>query len=577
MGLEQKTVNLVVVIGVIVIAAGAWSAPLLTAQTVHTTLSGDIDAAVVSINQNTDDETGEVETSIFGSSFDNNAFQGCELMDMMMAIALDVDLKKICGEAAFDNIQSAVIGEGQFFDDFKDTFEFEPELLSVTEGVLLPFRDCDDSDDPANQELTDLQIMGYDLDRDGVITTDNDDQIISTVVNSFGAVKCIHSFNATDTPLRITQLTVFDIDVADTQDIRLQLAVVEDEDAAVNVNTNNCGDDVETDFVPNVIYDGIIPTAGVTSVSINIDLGPFLPPDFNKNLCARIAELTGGGAADYAVWISATDEFPISIFEFIPDENFAQFDFEHFSPVDFTDVCGIIVRVLEDDNATPVSNAPVTILNPFVFGFSDLSATVLTNTTGHAVFGVGAGAFTDDAAGADDEKMPSGFYVIDVNVAESHDWSGGNPFGGAPIAHDGQAAPAGTTDHTLSGFGQDFPDQQIGCTAQKDNEGNVVVTSNITDFSSASNQKTLVVRVEDNSNFSLISGATVSGTGTDIQGTAVNIAADTTDANGEVTFGGLLPGVYTLTVSAAGFTTDTFFVGIDLFGPGTIQIVVGLN
>jgi len=190
MGLEQKTVNLVVVIGVIVIAAGAWSAPLLTAQTVHTTLSADIDDAVTSINTNTDSETGELGTGFFGSGTDiGDSFGDCTMFDMLISIALDENIQQLCDPSDIDNFIKSDI----HFDDFKDQFEVSEQFLELRPMNLIPDRDCADND------LTDSEIFIY----ANTAGAAGDRQITSGAgAGTFGTVVCIHQFSFEESPPR---------------------------------------------------------------------------------------------------------------------------------------------------------------------------------------------------------------------------------------------------------------------------------------------------------------------------------------------------------------------------------------
>ena len=59
---KQSTVNLIIIMAAIVVAAGAWATPVMVAQTGHT-LEQEINDAETNINTNVDQETTEIENT----------------------------------------------------------------------------------------------------------------------------------------------------------------------------------------------------------------------------------------------------------------------------------------------------------------------------------------------------------------------------------------------------------------------------------------------------------------------------------------------------------------------------------
>jgi len=208
--LEQKTVNLVIVIAAVVVAAGAWSGPLLTAQTVHNFIADDLDDAVTTINTNTDSETGQIGAGFFGAGTDlDDAFGDCTLMDLMISIALDENVQQLCD---LENIEDFIESDIHF-SDFNDQFQVQEQFLELRSMQLIPNRDCEGLD------LDDTKIFLY---QDDVGATR---EFISGVgAGTFGAIKCIHQFSFEDTPLQVKAISLEDSLGADAQKCKTSIS-----------------------------------------------------------------------------------------------------------------------------------------------------------------------------------------------------------------------------------------------------------------------------------------------------------------------------------------------------------------
>ena len=164
-------------------------------------------------------------------------------------------------------------------------------------------------------------------------------------------------------------------------------------------------------------------------------------------------------------------------------------------------------------------------------------------------------------------QMPSGFYVIDVNVPEN--FFDGETFVDLAINED---------------FGQDFPDRPVSCTLDdggpndSDNiVGTITILSVLPQIGGAGfTGGSIGVFVEDFTVGGPVGGITITLTGFDFFGNTVGPINDITSALGEAEFTGLTPGDYA--ISFAGDATfqpaDTFafmppgFTGfIDVFLP----------
>ena len=549
--MEQKTVNLVVVIAAIVIAAGAWSAPLLTAQTTHTLIQGDLDDAVTTINQNTDSETGETFAGFFGTGTDlDDSFGDCTLMDLMISIALEENINQLCSP---DEIQSFIESDIHFA-DFNDQFEFEEQFLEILPMELLPNRDC------AGTALTDAKIFNYQVAASGTSRTFQTDDLLgnggnAAVAGVFGAVQCIHQFAFEDTPLQVKAVSLRDVDASDPTYARLQLALVDVNELLGGAAP--CGD--AATFLANIIFDGVfdLTLAGANVEATSGDLMIALPPNGDANLCARIATDTPGAAdEDYAAFLTVQNILPLNIINFIPPLAFQFFDFDHFAPIDFADSCVITVLV-EDSNGNPLQNIPVTLLDPFLDGaINGPGNAVGTDVNGLAVIGAGI----DLGEGGGVGGMPSGFYVIDVNVEE-----------------------AGINPVVNNNFGQGFPDRFVDCTdddgsandADGAADGTVTILSVLPQFGGGGFEGAEIgVFAENASTGQAIPNITLTLSGTGFDGNAFVFPDgeddQTTDSFGEVFFEGLdnnldgLPGGdYTITFAGdAGLqsATSTIFI-----------------
>jgi len=324
--LEQKTVNLIIVIAAVVVAAGAWSAPLMTAQTTHNLISaglGDlslaiddvdlnVDNAVIEVNQNTDAETGEVSSGFFGSGTDlKDAYGDCTLMDLMISVALDEPVQQLCDPG---DITDFIEGDIHFA-DFKDQVEFGEQFLEVLPMKLLPDRDC------TGTVLTDVQTFAN---QDNL----NNDVLISStgIAGQFGTAVCIQQLSFEDPPLRVKAVTLEDNAQLGINNVRLQLALINSIDAG-----SACGN--AAFFSNNVVFDGMFTFDAQSKSSMSGDLMIVLPPDGNSNICARVSSGTINGGEDYQVWLTAQEVLPLNIINFAPPPDFAFFEFEHFAPI----------------------------------------------------------------------------------------------------------------------------------------------------------------------------------------------------------------------------------------------------
>lgn len=569
--MEQKTVNLVIVIAAVVIAAGAWSAPLLTAQTTHTLIQGDLADAITTINQNTDSETGAIGAGFFGAGTDLDAsFGDCTLMDLMISIALDENINQLCSP---DEIQSFIESDIHFA-EFNDQFEFEEQFIEILPMELLPNRDC------AGNDLTDAEIFAYqNTGAAGSRTFQTDNAVggggAAVAAGVFGAVQCIHQFAFEDTPLQVKAVSLQDTDDQEQTYARLQLALVDINELLGG--TAPCGD---TDtFLANIIYDGVfdLSAVGKDIQTISGDLMIALPPNGDANLCARIATGTPIGADEnYAAFLTVQDILPLSIINFIPPLAFQFFDFDHFAPIDFTDSCNIQVLV-EDFNGNPIQNIPVTLLDPFLDGAINGPANAVgTDINGLAVIGAGI----DLGEGGGVGGMPSAFYVIDVNVDEQ----------GIAVAVD-------------NNFGQSFPDRFVDCTddefgvsgnlsqdADGAADGTVTILAVLPQFGGGGFEgATIGVFVENSVTGQAIPNIQLEISGVNFSEAAINFDGvenfQTTDAFGEVFFEGLdnnldgLPGGdYTITFDGdAGLQSATTMVFVPPGFGGFIDVFLQIS
>jgi len=550
--LEQKTVNLVIVIAAVVIAAGAWSAPLLTAQTTHTLIQSDLADAVTTINQNTDSETGQIGAGFFGAGTDLDAsFGDCTMMDLMISIALDENINQLCSP---DTIQ-AFIESDIHFAEFSDQFEFEEQFLEILPMKLLPDRDCSGGD-----LLSDAQTFQI---KDNA----NADVLLpgTAGIGVFGARVCIQELSFEDSPLRVKGISVYNFNGVIDERMRLQLALIDREEIPGGDGDQECGDSVAL-FTDNLIYDGTFGFASGDSVrSVSGDLMILLPPDGNVNICARAADDNGVGVNNWQVWLTVQEILPLNIINFIPLPDFQFFEFEHFAPVDFGDTCTISVLV-QDFNNNDLVGIPVTLLDPFIAANVNGPANAIeTDANGIVTFGA---------------ARPSGFYVIDVNVFEP------NFPGGVEVDPN---------------FGQSFPDRFIDCTDDEfGNSGSLAQDADGVDDTTVTvlallpqfggggfAGATIGVFVENSSTGQAIPNITLTLSGTDFFGNTLVFADgeqnQVTDSFGEVEFEGLnsnldgLPGGdYTISFAGSGglqsATTMVFvpsgFTGfIDVFLP----------
>lgn len=600
--ISKNTLYVVIMASVIVGAAGTWAMPLFVAETTHSIIQSNL----TDMEKDIKDKVSEGDAKIFGSGFDQDKLQGCDMMDMMMAMAMDQDLKMICGEAAFTNMESEFIKGGQHYDDMKNKFVMEEKIMETHKTVILPARECNDEGGSPNADLTDIDIMLYDLSG----SENSSDRITSnTTANSLSwPPTCIHAMAMDDNPLELVELSVRNFG-GDAQ-VRVQLGMVTDPDDTQGTSTSstvaemreNCiasGWSAESNFDGVAIFDQTTFIAANQTAIIPFADNVNLPPKASTNLCVRIAD-DSTAANQYSVYLQAEEVTPMTtggIFKFQPDETAGQYTFETMAPMDMSSLCGIRVLV-KDDGGNVLSGIPVTILNPPIAGVGGTGGLQLTNATGYAHFGVG----TQITGVGSDEKMPSGFYVIDINVPDSQDWTSGVAHGASLTTHDldnegttdtDHTAPATNVDHVNETYSPAFADQTIKCSSDDGtgndaigNDGNVDILVTLTNFGSASNLKSMIFKMSDSQTFADVTGATLTLTGTDFGANAITFANDdnsdgngdqttwikTGDSDGKATFDGLPMGKYTLSVSKTGYTTQTYTEFIDPHAPSIMQI-----
>ena len=555
--IKQSTFNLIIIMAVAVIAAGAWSTPMLVVQTGHT-LAAEIDIVGDNINEKIDFETGELD-EIFGvtGGFDE---AGCTIADMMAAFATDTDIGVFCDE---DLLDSNFIKASGDFAVQSTQFDVENEILINSKGTILPFRDCDDAENPPNA----LQ----DSDADLFAGKDNDSAEIA--VNSgaasgqFGAPTCLHTLGFADNPTILQTVTIEG--GAAARNVRIQVAIIIDgdqtaQDAKDCLPTGVAADD-EANFNANVIFDATVFAGIGERATIPAHFMGAFPPDDLKNVCVRIAD--EGNAQAYNVWLTVRDEgIPIlgGVFEFIPQASDAFFFIDQVSFADFGDTCGLIIQVQDAVSNAVLPGVPVSILDPFIPNVSDSDTTPNDNTTDDQKVTDGAGQVTFRTdGGAGEEDMPSAFYIIDVNVSPLIKNDGSFLAGSDPIA-----------THSFA-----FPDQFLDCTDDKDG---------------ATGDATLTVLLQPIGSKDIIVTA-FNSAGPNVAGVPVNIVVSpffgasvttsgSTDATGKITFSSVGFGSVFVNInnSAAfassgvnvntGFSATTEFSFIDQFSPNTTFI-----
>lgn len=506
--IKQGTVNLVIIIAAIIVAAGSWATPMMIAQTGHT-IGQQINNAVDDINENTDDETDQVEDSLLGDAGDAFEEGGCNLADMLLALSTDTELDVLCDT---DVLEQNYIHNQPDFQDFSTVFELKPTFLQMFPSELLPARGCAEPNDP----LTPAQQF------DGVsVTSANADK-------AFGTVACFHGLSFADPPKRLKALTV-ENGLNGPVNIRLQVAIVEDEGG------NDCGDDAVQDFEPNIVFDIMVgaETLGA-KVTVAHDGEVLFLPDANKNICIRVADDSGDNntGATHKVWMTVIDELPLDVFSFAPPPAFTTFEFETFSPLDFSNTCGLEIDVVKPDGTNAGANIPVVLLAPVIAG-EQVGA---TNAQGKVFFGEGNNPDSDDGNDPANEKMPSGFYIIDVNVDHQTDFNAVAP---------------------NQNFGFAFPDQPIDC-----NNGGIDDEVEITVTLPEIEPTDVEVQVTDKDG-TPIQGLACTLTGTDFFGNPIAQQNDTTDVNGECQFPDLTNGDYNLNVDGGADLNDAdFFISV---------------
>jgi len=512
---KQGTVNLVIIAAAIIVAAGAWSAPLLTVQTTHSIITAELASTQSSINNHTTSETGGTE-SILNSQllggYGTEQMGDCSMMEMLMASSLGQSIDDICDTS--DMI--SVIESGNSFD--KTKFEFENEFVETLPGVLFPNENC-----ATGALLTNSEII------DGVQVSSGGSK------GTFGTPVCIQPLNGTSAPIGLDLITINSTEIASStsHNVRIQLAIITNDTAS---DTELCSSDAPAWFDNSTSFDTVVHVSANSSQTISTFLN--LPPTNADHLCVRVAD--DASALDYHIWASGTEFFPLDIFQFVPPVT--DFTFSTFTKADFSDTCAFSLKII-DNSGTGLQNVPVTLLEPFAdipglpgIGFG--STVVLTNSTGHVVLGN-----SNSPATASTNHLPSGFYVIDVNSQSTNSGS------------------------TLSGFGDSFPDQVVSCSAKNLSTG-IVALSDVTlnQFSGAGFVGTTLEIIVVNSNTNAdISGATVSGTFVNALGSG-SLTNQVTDSFGEAIFDDVAPGRYTFSVTASGFTSVSNIV-VDVF-PG---------
>lgn len=108
--IKQRTVNLIIVIAAVVVAAGAWAGPLLVAQTTHNLVAANLDI----LQDALEGEVNEIDSALFGKGLSG----GYDLLTLMLAGVEDQELAK--------------------FGDFEEFRDFRPPPIVETEvGELI--------------------------------------------------------------------------------------------------------------------------------------------------------------------------------------------------------------------------------------------------------------------------------------------------------------------------------------------------------------------------------------------------------------------------------------------------------
>ena len=536
MELKQGTVQLVIIIGIIVIAAGAWSTPMLVAYTSHLT-DQQIAAAKNAIIKNTDLETGELD-DIIGQAGDLDE-AGCDLVELIVAHILEQDVDIVCDK---DKLSENIIQGEADYQALKNVFEFEESFLFVRPGVLLPINACDDTTTPPNDVIADAgggsRFAGIGIPDDA-----------GDGAGVLGVATCFAPLLPEDAPRLVKSITI-ENPTAAKDDVRIQIGISPDGDSSAN--TLNCQTAGADDFDENILFDTLVEVPGTSKVTISGDFMIVFPPDDQHNICIRLASDDGdtGGAQNYPMWISVVEEIPLDVFSFLPPPEFQNFIFETHAPLDFTTTCGIEITV-KDQAGNLLQNIPVQILEPVISGV-DQNET--TGADGKVLFGEGLAVDVDDADGtADDEELPSTFYVIDVN---------------------NQADGATDPDTDFAPF---FPDGPRDCRllangGDADGGAQIPITVVLQKFVA----KTIRVSVFDGTTGDLVQGASVSASGTLFDGTAAPAVNFTdTDSDGETQVS-VSDGFYTIIVDKGSKSGGASTV-VDFGSPLFVDIFIVIN
>jgi len=514
---KQSTVNLVIIAAAIVVAAGAWGAPLLTVQTTHSIITSELASTESSIKNHTTSETGGTETILNSQllgGYGNEQMGDCSMMELVMATSLGQSINDICDTGAM----LGFIESGNSFD--AKNFEFENEFVETLPAVLFPNEDCATGD-----LLTNAQIMNGTFVRSGAS------------LGIFGAPACLQPLNGTSSPIGINLISINStvIPQGESTTVRIQLAVITNNTAGLG---DLCSTDAPAWFDNSTSLDTVVFIPANSSSTVSTFLN--LPPTNAAHLCVRIAD-DDVAARDYTVWASGTEFFPLEVFQFVPPVS--NISFNTFTKANFTETCAIALTI-KADNGTALENVPVTLLQPNAnnstlpgIGFG--STVVKTNSTGQVVLGNGT-----DPSLVGNTALPSGFFVIDVNV------------------------PSTNSGETLTDFGSAFPDQVVQCSTKATTTGIVdlgSVTLNQFSGSGFDGTEIEIIVVNSNTNADIV-GATVSGTFITPIGSG-SLTSTITNALGEAIFSDVAPGKYTFSVTDVSGFTDVTNIVVDVF-PG---------